>query len=928
MRMILKEKDLTMLTLNLFKSFTAVDIETTGLEKEAEIIEIGLAHYENGKCIKTWQKLIKPIHPIKHDITLLTGITNNMLIHEPEWEDITKEFLEEIDGKILLAHNKSFDKSHLEYHLGFELINTWLDTYDLAKILLPHNTSYKLQVLAQVLGISDNNHHRALNDALVCGEVYLKLLDKGQNNSPFVLAELASYLKNTEATLSNLLDALSTESASDDSPLFDYIESFEENAEDSPLISFKNSTEFFKKDGLLSQSLPSFEYRSEQVQMQETIMTAFLEKKHAIIEAGTGTGKSFSYLVPSLLYAFENEQKVIVSTNTMTLQEQLFKNDLPFLKETLDYPFKVTISKGRNNYLCNRRFNDLLKDSSLSKDEKLFLSGLMLWQENTHFGDKEELNLNNLEKQFWNRVASTTDTCINKACPYFMDCYFFNNRRKAQDSQLIIVNHALLLQHIKTNHAILPEAHQVIVDEAHHLEDETIKQFTTTIELEKLRKQVNTLIKKRGLLEKIKKQIELNETSKEDKENLFDLLTNLEAFGLSTQDLALDVITLANLIPLLANNGEVRLTQKYRESDWWKELKEKLTVFKSYLHSFNKKLKQLLVHLEDNPDYDTIYREIDYIFTLSQTDLEALETFLSGENENLVYWMSAQTNTWGNNLFLYLAYIDVAPIMREKLFEHYDSVILTSATLNTSNGLDYIAQNYLLEKNDYVSFICLSPFDYEKQSLVATLTHRPDYSKVNELTYSKHVAEDLETLIPSVNGGILILFTSYAMMNRVAYSLKESKALKEYTILVHGQDGNRTSMIEVLKSSPNVIVLGAASFWEGIDVTGDSLKAVIITKLPFSPPTMPIESARAEFLEKNGKSAFNHLSLPKAILRFRQGIGRLIRSKSDKGVIIILDNRITRKAYGKAFLKALPKQSHITGDAIDVAFKISSWLKN
>lgn len=917
-----------MFTLDLFKSFTALDIETTGLEKDAEIIELGLAHYENGKCVGTWQKLIKPQNLVKHDITLLTGITNEMLTSKPEWDEIVDEFLNEIEGRLLLAHNKNFDKSHIEYHLGFDLVNTWLDTYDLAKILMPYSTSYKLQALAQVLAISDSNHHRALNDALVCGEVYLALLEKGLSYSPFSLAELAQYLRNTDDILSNLIDALSIEKASDDSPLFDYEEESNDELSIAPLISFQNASDFFKKDGLLSQKLSSFEYRNEQVKMQETIMDAFTKKKHAIIEAGTGTGKSFAYLVPSLLYAFEQEQKVIVSTNTMALQEQLYKSDLPFLKKILDYPFSVTISKGRNNYLCNRRFNDLLKDSSLSKDEKLFVSGLLLWQEKTQFGDKEELNLNNLEKQFWTRVSSTTDTCLNKSCPYFMDCYFFNNRRRAQESQVIIVNHSLLLQHIKTNHSILPEAQQIVIDEAHHLEDETIKQFTTSIEFEKLRKQINHLIKKRGLLERLEKQILLGNLENESKEESLKLKKSLETFGESTQDLAFDIITLANLTPLLSNNGEVRLTQKYRESDWWNSLQEKLNVFKSYLLTFNKKLKQLLTILEEESDYEIICRELEFTLSNLKLDLEAIEAFISGDNENLVYWLSAQTSQWGNNLFLYLAFIDVAPLMKEKLFNSYDSVILTSATLNTSNGLDYIAENYLLEKADYLSYICQSPFDYEKQSLVATLSHRPDYSKVNELTYGKHIVEDLESIIPSINGGILILFTSYAMMNRVAYSLKESKALGDYTILVHGQDGNRTSIIEVLKSSPNVIVLGAASFWEGIDVAGDNLKAVIITKLPFSPPTMPIESAKAELLEKNGKSAFNHLSLPKAILRFRQGVGRLIRTKSDKGVIIILDNRITRKAYGKAFLKALPKQSHLSGDAIDVAFKIASWLKN
>ena len=915
-----------MLTLDLFKTFTTLDIETTGLEKDARIIEIGLAHYENGRCVGTWQTLINPSMTISYDISLLTGITNEMVQDAPIWDDIVSDFLQEIEGKTLIAHNISFDKSHLEYHLGFELKNQYLDTYDLAKLFLPCKSSYKLQALAQFLGVSDLNHHRALNDALVCGEVYLKILEHAIKISPYALLEVANMLTPLDPYLSDFCHTIETESAISDAPIFELPKKEENLYQDTPALTFKNAPDFFLKDGLLSQNMPQFEYRLEQLEMLKTIQKAFTEHKHAIIEAGTGTGKSFSYLVAGLLYAYEHDEKVIVSTNTMTLQEQLYHKDLPFLKKVLGYPFSVTISKGRNNYLCLRRFEALKKDTSLSKDELLFIASLVIWEERTTFGDKEELNLNNLETQFWHKVSSTTETCFNKSCPNFTACYYFNNRRSAQESQLIIVNHSLLLQHVKTDHNLLPKASALIIDEAHHLEDEAIKQFTTTIDFNKLKRQVFTLTRKRGLTDRLSKRLELSIADHDEKEEILEQIHHLNEVGEPIGELSQEIISLANQTTILATTGEYRLNQKQRRSQWWQDLQAKISVYTSYLLTLSKKLTYLLTLIESNSDYETIYREGAFTLSLLEEGLQALETFLNGDNDNMVYWLNAQNNNWGGNFLCCMAYIDISKLMKASLFDFYPSVILTSATLATSNGLDYTAQNYLLEKEDYLSYICTSPFDYHAQSLIAILNHRPDYSKVNDLTYGKHIAEDLEVIIPAINGGILILFTSYAMMNRVALMLKESHNLKNYHILCHGQDGNRNSIIETMKKNLNTIVLGTSSFWEGVDISGDYLKAVIITKLPFSPPTMPIESARAEHLEKNGKSAFTYLSLPKAVLRFRQGVGRLIRSKNDKGVIIILDNRIVRKNYGKSFLNVLPEQTKIKGDSTDIAFKIASWL--
>lgn len=916
--------------MNMINRFVAIDVETTGLEKDAHIIEIGLVSVNNGKIVDSWQTFVKPPIAIPREVTHLTGITNKMVANAPSWADIQEELLSYLKDQIIVAHNHSFDQARIEFELGYSLSNQWLDTHDLAKLFLPTLSSYKLISIAQHLNIPDNNHHRALNDAAVCAAVAVRLMKFANQIDPFTISEMGQLFPPDSGTISQFLSSLKSYPQSSSSLEFDNEENSDDEETDSktPKLSFSEASHFFDSDGLLSKHFKTFESRPQQKEMLETICQSFLEEKHCIIEAGTGTGKSFAYLVPALLWSWQHKTCVVISTATITLQEQLFFQDIPFLSKVLGYPFRATITKGRNNYLCKRRFYNILRQSqNLSVNERLFYGSLINWQSKDFTGDRERLNLNNMENQFWTNICATSDTCMGKKCSHYHDCYFFTNRKKAEKSDLIIINHSLLLQNARLDGAVLPNYQHIIIDEAHHLEQEAGRQFTDVLDLELIRKNFASINRSTGLLSRIQKQLAESVSLAFEQSEIEAIIMKNRTDADEVAHLLKLLIDMSCKINALEAVAERRITEKVRTSDWWLELLEPLNGMFNYLTSATKNLQRLLNRIHNDEVMEDTARELSFTIDLLVENIDILSRFIDGKDETFVYWAKALKAGWGNNLLLYIARIEVMPIIREKLFEKHESVILTSATLAINHHLDYTAEKFLLTKNEYRSYICDSPFDVMNQSMIAIPTDHPDYSKTSDFAYAQMVANDLYQLIPAVDGDMLILFTSYTMLNRVYFMLKKNRLLSEYHILGHGQDGTRSNIIATMQKEKKTVVLGTASFWEGVDVPGTNLRTVVIVKLPFAPPSQPLESARAERLESIGKNAFNHLSLPNAILRFRQGCGRLLRTKQDWGAIIILDQRILTKPYGKQFIESLPKQPILKEDLSTICNNLRIFMK-
>lgn len=913
-------------------SFVSLDLETTGLAESAEIIEIGMVKVKDGQIIDRFEQLVKPKRGIPEEITLLTGITNNMVAHAPHWQEIEKDVLSFLGDSLLVAHNISFDRSMLENHLGYETENYWLDTHDMAKIFLPTLTSYKLISIAGALAIHGDDFHRASSDAEICAKVLLKIIAIAIESDPFTLQKIADVFANEDNGLSRLLQSLNSYVVSSAVVGQKRVHSFANNdfaLGQAPKLTFEHCDDFFKNDGLMSQASPSFQYRPQQLGMLETICRAFREKKHGIIEAGTGTGKSFAYLLPSLLWAFENDCRVIVSTNTIALQEQLFWHDVPFLKKILDYNFSVALSKGRSNYLCLRR-HELYKNqlSNMIWAEKIFFATILYWRSITKDGDKEALNLNKMERQFWSNISSQAETCLGNRCTHSRYCYFMQNKTMCEQSDLIITNHALLLQNIKLKSSILPKYDHVIIDEAHNLDEETTKQFTDTLDLEFLRKNNRQLIRKNSLLfriiAKLKHLPHAGDVGVMVEENLNQLSEDVNQL----ESYIIDAIEYTFTVNDLKNTNETRITEAIRQCNWWPQFLYHLEQIGIIVTAINFRLLKIYNMLSLIDELEDLTRELMFTQNWYKERETLIQDFLKGDNPNNVYWIEYATSSWGSNLSYSIAPINAMPILKEFLFDANDSVILTSATLAIANDLHYTASTYLLKADDYLSYITPSPFDYQQQSIIAIPTDNPAYNQIGENAYVEMVINNLEQIIPAVIGGVLVLFTSYAMLNKVYFALKQKTNFKEYNILAHGQDGSRTSIIQNLSQVEKTIVLGANSFWEGVDIKGTGLTTVVIVKLPFTPPNRAITSAKMEYIQKQGQNSFTQYSLPQAVLKFRQGSGRLIRSHTDWGALIILDNRIITKKYGAQFLNSLPEQPIIKGPLHEVCKQLRRFMQN
>ncbi len=910
-------------------SFVCLDTETTGLNTTSEIIEVGMVKVIDGRIADRYSQLVRPLLPIPEQVTLLTSIDNRMVEDQPTWRQIEQQVLDFIGDFTLVAHNVPFDRGMLEQHLGRILPNPWVDTHDMAKIFLPSLTSYKLISIAGALDVERSDFHRALADADCAAQVLLKLAETACALDPRVLQEIAQIFQGEPCGLTTLLQAILQEAVSraeigkvyaDVTPAHTYGKQ--------PRLRFEESSRFFEPDGLMAQATASYQHRPQQLEMQEAVSRAFSEERHGIIEAGTGTGKSFAYLVPALLWAYEHDCRVLVSTNTIALQEQLYNKDIPFIKECIDFDFPVALSKGRGNYICLRRFEQYRRQASgVTWNEKIFIAQLVYWLSYTEHGDKETLNFNKLEQQFWASVSSQSETCLGNQCGFVRNCYFMRSRRECENSMLIITNHALLLQNIKLDNMLLPSCEHIIIDEAHNLEEEATRQFTDTVDLEFLRKNGQYLLRSNSVLSRILAQMK---DLYPDGDTYRELLQEQQSLREDVEVLEQQIRATVDYIftvGQLAGTNELRITAKERQSGWWQDFSELLSRLRDLVGAVYRRLVLIEHRAELTENTEQLCKELVFQQNWFVEQAGFLGTFLQQSREGDIYWIEYSHNGWGSNLCLSVAPIDVMPLLKERLFDANDSVILTSATLAVANDLRYTARLYLLEEDAYVGYITPSPFDYETQSCIAIPTDIADYSRVSEDTYAAMLVTSLSKILQSVTGGVLVLFTSYAMLNRTYFALKQDPALRGYNILAHGQDGNRTSILQSLHNTENTVVLGASSFWEGVDVKGTGLTTLVITKLPFQPPTRPIVSAKMEYVQAQGKNSFSDYSLPQAVLKFRQGCGRLIRSADDWGAIIVLDKRVLSKGYGKDFLNSLPRQPILRKPLNELCRTLHDWMQ-
>jgi len=915
-----------------------LDLETTGLDPQNDkIIEIAaVIRYADGRR-EEYQQLVNPGVPIPATVTRLTGIDGEMLAEAPGFKEIRDQVERIIDGKVIVAHNVSFDVGFLEAALGAALPNKVIDTVELARIVCYNQASYNLRYLCRNFLLGEEPNHRAMADTIALEKLFFYLLDKAKEIPLAVLQEITHFLGQEEKGLNLLFGELA----------LDKIRRFGFYAESSypPPVEREDTAkngkagwdlaaleQMFLPGGEIAKGLGIYQKRNQQIKMMKAVAKAFQQGRHLIVEAGTGVGKTLAYLVPALAWALSQQEKVVVSTHTIALQEQIWRSDIEFLHKQLDFAFKAEILKGRNNYLCLNKWK-IAKDNvgSLTWFERVALARMAHWLAKERNGDKDTIHMRNWENEFFGQFASNRETCGGADCPYYKECFYQQARLKTQNADLIIVNHSLLLSDLKIGEAILPKYNYLIIDEAHHLEEEGTRQFSSTFSLREFQRNLQQITRKRDILLKNgitkywKQQLPalLGDESHLLKEALQNI-ENADNLAANLQGIIDNIMQFCKLLPL----ETMRLHKEARQKRWWENLSvlfNNLGVETAGLSYCLQRLYQLLTQDLELAESDTSLRQLKAVLTQIEAGRQFLEDFFSKPpDDEQVYWLTNEPQR--PDLKLYITPLKTNRQFEELLFSAKYSVVLTSATLSVNNDFSYLMEQLGIPADLTDLLQIPSPFLYDEQVKLLVDTSLPEPNLPDESEYNLALQQSLFSLLKVTKGGTMVLFTSRKQMRQMSEYLYEPLQEMGLELFADGVNGNRINLVNELKDNPQAVVFGTNTFWEGIDLPGESLTAVIIVRLPFAPPNLPLVEAKMEELAKEGKDGFYNYSLPQAILRFRQGYGRLIRTMDDCGVVVVLDKRVLCKKYGKLFIRSLPSQKYEAGPTSYLMEQISKWF--
>lgn len=642
------------------------------------------------------------------------------------------------------------------------------------------------------------------------------------------------------------------------------------------------STQIFSEDGILKQAAEyagrSYEYRRQQQQMAESVEQTLNLSGKTVIEAPTGTGKSFAYLIPAINYALSSGRPAVISTETISLQEQIISKDIPAIKNALGIELNAVLAKGRGNYLCMRRMNSASSRNMdyLPSDELIpEIDQIYYWSKTAKTGSRSELDFK-VSAEAWNAVNSEEGNCLNQACPYYKPCFFQNARRKLREAQIIVANHALLFSDLalkaetpEAEAGILPDYGALILDEAHTVEHSAAMNLGMRVHAGSIFRVLHRVYhpsRKRGLLQR----------ADESFHRFFD---NFYRHCKHYFDYIDDFLEGASL------------PHRYRDAG----------ALKDGLQDGFLELEKWLMEFLQNEEDDEKIVELSSVSERCKKIRISIDFFVNMRDDNFVYWFdSAGMNN--DSVSLNAVPIEIAPLLQNLLWLRPIPIILTSATLAVSSSLEYYKKRIGLENSS--ELILSSPFNYALQTEKYFCQNMPDPN--DSENFNRAVIEKLELLISKTSGKAFVLFTSYKMMNSIADTMRPWLEINGWNLLKQGDGLSNLRLVEEFKKDRDSVLFGTHTFWTGIDVPGEALSNVIIVKLPFAVPDHPVVQAQIEAISKKGENSFMTFSVPEAVLKLRQGAGRLIRSKTDRGIIAVLDGRLHTKFYGKVFLNSLP----------------------
>ena len=678
-------------------------------------------------------------------------------------------------------------------------------------------------------------------------------------------------------------------------------------------------------NGPIQHKLKYFEERDSQKRMLANLIDAFNKNAIALIEAGTGTGKSMAYLIPAILAATIWKERVVLSTHTISLQEQLLEKDLPLLMDALGVTLKAVLVKGMGNYVCLRKWDDIEFDKNfLSPEDQETLAHMENLSCHQGIGSKADFPFTP-PYALWDMVKAEYETCNGTDCPHYQQCYYVQARKNAQDAQILIVNHHLLLADLigkgsedSTKNGILPQYNRLIIDEAHNLEDIATEYFANKVsrlELLKILSKISfeKLGKSQGKLSLIKEKLSRANTMGPNMMNRFNL--EIPALKREVVKEITDTFFLLDQFQKSQSQSEeckVRLRDHHYKSENWIIIGKKLKDLHNILQRYSQELLRIedsINELDDEKIKESTKGPIHDLKNMAKRlgqEADLIHTFASAASlQESIRWLESTLTKSGLNISCIDAQTDISKLLLKYLFIPFDTVALLSATLTTRGSFDYIKSQMGLTdtKRTLIEASYESPFNFEKQALLLVPMDVPNPSSPDFLSHAETLIE--EALLAS-RGNAFILFTSYGMLKKCYERLYNRLVAHRFYPLKQGNESRGDLLNRFIRKDRSVL-FGTDSFWEGVDVVGEALRLVIIAKLPFKVPTDPLIEAKSESIEAQGNDPFTHLFLPKAAIKFKQGFGRLIRNKKDRGCIVCLDKRLVTKSYGQYLLKSLPK---------------------
>lgn len=944
--------------------FAVLDFETTGSQPNDEIIQIGLVILGHDLKIEhEYHTLVRPTVPIPEFISQLTGITEEDVKDAPDIDDAMTGLVPLLGDVVLVGHNVAFDYQFLcralEQTGYLPFTGRILDTIELLRILFPSLPSFQLGSVSHEMGIVHDRPHQADSDARATADIFIRCLEAIDQLPLLTLQRVVDVFGDQEERdlkwlLAEKLQEREVSDWTEEEGYYPFrqltlkqadwteTEAPRDSSAENPLkgVTFAQFLDQVKTN--LASQLDNYEPRESQEQMFNEVMECFEQEHHLLIEAGTGTGKSLGYLLPSIYQSVSQESKVIVSTHTINLQEQLRQRDLPLLEKIVPVPFKASVLKGRSHYLCLRKFEHKISNREYvhARDDSLTAAQMLVWLSQTEHGDDEELHFVHKGADFWDTVASDSDSCLNRACPWFRRCFYHRAKNDANLSDIIITNHSLLFTDVIAEHRLLPAYEQLVVDEAHHFEETAGKHLGIHLQYFSLIHPLTQLFKdsKNGALVLLQQRLRLSGNEKalvwaEGIEKLLTQLVDVKDQWDRLHELLYQMLPSMNEAGQAEGGQAVLRLPSGNRPDGWSSVSELEGDIHTRLSDIVRSGEKLVNEWKDYDDDEVqgVTADVTGLFKDIGQLRDEYREFMQGKDADTVYWMEGNLQYKHKSMQMYAVPVDVSEALKRYFFEPKKSVILTSATLSVDKSFQFVAEQLGLkdaQRDGRLNTVILpSPFNYREQALVVIPRDFPSVKGASDAKFNSTLMQSLADVAKVTEGRMLVLFTSYRMLRDVYEPLKEALSLHGIQVLGQGIDsGNRSKLTRRFRDQPNSVLLGTSSFWEGVDIPGDALTCLAIVRLPFQPPNHPLVEAKCDRLKRMNQNPFRKYSVPQAVIRFKQGFGRLVRTTQDKGIVIIYDTRVIETSYGKHFLYSLPgpKMEHMATEQL--VPRIDTWL--